>query len=93
MANCGAVEEDMTETESEVMLMAATTTPATPKTKRVVVKEDDAHHPYAFHVSGPRNVASPNWRDLISSSWYDCSLLFITSETSFCSYIVFKDSF
>lgn len=74
MANCGAVEEDMTETESEVMLMAATTTPATPKTKRVVVKEDDAHHPYAFHVSGPRNVASPNWRDLISSSWYDCSL-------------------
>ncbi|KAF2560619.1 hypothetical protein F2Q70_00015264 [Brassica cretica] len=71
MANCGAVEEDMTETESEVMLMAATTTPATPKTKRVVVKEDDAHHPYAFHVSGPRNVASPNWRDLISSSWKD----------------------
>lgn len=71
MANCGAAEEDMTETESDVMLMAAaTTTPMTPKTKRVVVKEDDAdHHPYAFHVSGPRNVASPNWRDLISSSW------------------------
>ncbi|KAG2312467.1 hypothetical protein Bca4012_027016 [Brassica carinata] len=73
MANCGAVEEeDMTETESSVVLMAAaTTTPMTPKTKRVVVKEDDAHHPYAFHVSGPRNVASPNWRDLISSSWKD----------------------
>ncbi|KAF8109217.1 hypothetical protein N665_0100s0006 [Sinapis alba] len=71
MANCGAVEEDMTETESNVVLMAATTTPMTPKTKRVVVKEDDAHHPYAFHVSGPRNVASPNWRDLISSSWKD----------------------
>ncbi|CAI0461331.1 unnamed protein product [Linum tenue] len=30
-----------------------------------------APHPYAFHVSGPRNVASPNWRDLISSSWKD----------------------
>lgn len=29
------------------------------------------HHPYAFHVSGPRNVSSPNWRDLISSSWKD----------------------
>ncbi|CAH8305997.1 unnamed protein product [Eruca vesicaria subsp. sativa] len=70
MANCGAVEEDMTETES-VVLMAATTTPTNPKTERVVVKEDDAHHPYAFHVSGPRNVASPNWRDLISSSWKD----------------------
>lgn len=28
-----------------------------------------AAHPYAFHVSGPRNVNSPNWRDLISSSW------------------------
>ncbi|GAA0170677.1 hydrolase [Lithospermum erythrorhizon] len=31
----------------------------------------DKEHPYAFHVSGPRNVASPNWRDLISSSWKD----------------------
>lgn len=28
-------------------------------------------HPFAFHVSGPRNVSSPNWRDLISSSWKD----------------------
>ncbi|XP_051135222.1 GDSL esterase/lipase At4g10955 [Andrographis paniculata] len=26
-------------------------------------------HPYAFHVSGPRNVPSINWRDLISSTW------------------------
>jgi len=26
-------------------------------------------HPYAFHVSGPRNLSSPNWRDLINSSW------------------------
>ncbi|XP_055824896.1 GDSL esterase/lipase At4g10955-like [Solanum dulcamara] len=26
-------------------------------------------HPYAFHVSGPRNVSSPNWKDLINSSW------------------------
>lgn len=26
-------------------------------------------HPYAFHVSGPRNLSSPNWRDIISSSW------------------------
>ncbi|TQD80682.1 hypothetical protein C1H46_033781 [Malus baccata] len=28
-------------------------------------------HPYAFHVSGPRNLTSPNWRDLINSSWKD----------------------
>ncbi|EFH54010.1 predicted protein [Arabidopsis lyrata subsp. lyrata] len=37
----------------------------------MVVKEDEAHHPYAFHVSGPSNVASPNWGDLINSSWKD----------------------
>ncbi|KAF6134554.1 hypothetical protein GIB67_022294 [Kingdonia uniflora] len=30
-----------------------------------------AHHPYAFHVSGPRNISSPNWRDLINSTWKD----------------------
>ncbi|GER53385.1 alpha/beta-Hydrolases superfamily protein [Striga asiatica] len=30
-----------------------------------------AQHPYAFHVSGPRNVPSINWRDLISSTWKD----------------------
>ncbi|KAH0859026.1 hypothetical protein HID58_087287 [Brassica napus] len=59
MSNCASVEEETKESES----VAATP----PKT--VVVKEDDAdHHPYAFHVSGPRNVSSPNWRDLINSS-------------------------
>ncbi|KAJ1385321.1 Fungal lipase-like domain [Sesbania bispinosa] len=26
-------------------------------------------HPFAFHVSGPRNLTTLNWRDLISSSW------------------------
>ncbi|XP_021898479.1 GDSL esterase/lipase At4g10955 [Carica papaya] len=36
-----------------------------------VVKEEA--HPYAFHISGPRNVASPNWRDLINSSWKDAN--------------------
>lgn len=45
-------------------------------TEVVVVNEQEEahnqhHHPYAFHVSGPRNVASPNWRDLINSSWKD----------------------
>ncbi|CAA7052730.1 unnamed protein product [Microthlaspi erraticum] len=61
------MEEDTTESESVALMVAAS--PTTPKT--VVVKEEDAHHPYAFHVSGPRNVASPNWRDLINSSWKD----------------------
>ncbi|XP_020088129.1 GDSL esterase/lipase At4g10955-like [Ananas comosus] len=28
-------------------------------------------HPYDFRVSGPRNLPSPNWRDLISSNWRD----------------------
>lgn len=28
-------------------------------------------HPDAFHVSGPRHLASPNWRHLISSNWKD----------------------
>ncbi|KAL0399617.1 UNVERIFIED_CONTAM: hypothetical protein Sradi_2305000 [Sesamum radiatum] len=33
--------------------------------------ETEAQHPYAFHVSGPRNVPSINWRDLINSTWKD----------------------
>ncbi|CAA2967689.1 GDSL esterase lipase At4g10955-like [Olea europaea subsp. europaea] len=37
----------------------------------VVEKEEEMQHPYAFHVSGPRNVSSPNWKDLINSSWKD----------------------
>ncbi|KAK6157101.1 hypothetical protein DH2020_011349 [Rehmannia glutinosa] len=28
----------------------------------------ETQHPYAFHVSGPRNVPSINWRDLINST-------------------------
>ncbi|WCJ24869.1 alpha/beta-Hydrolases superfamily protein [Euphorbia peplus] len=43
---------------------------ATAEAVAVTVVEMEAH-PYAFHVSGPRNVASPNWRDLINSSWKD----------------------
>lgn len=37
----------------------------------VVEKEEEMQHPYAFHVSGPRKVSSPNWKDLINSSWKD----------------------
>ncbi|XP_010442570.1 PREDICTED: GDSL esterase/lipase At4g10955-like [Camelina sativa] len=69
MANRVAMEEDVTESVT-LMVDSVASSPMTPKT--VVMKDDDdAHHPYAFHVSGPRNVASPNWRDLINSSWKD----------------------
>jgi hypothetical protein len=37
--------------------------------KVVVVQKQEEAHPYAFHVSGPRNLVNLNWRDLISSSW------------------------
>ncbi|TKY46781.1 GDSL esterase/lipase [Spatholobus suberectus] len=40
---------------------------------REVVQEEEASHPYAFHVSGPRNLTTLNWRDLISSSWKDAN--------------------
>lgn len=39
--------------------------------KVLVMESKEESHPYAFHVSGPRNVSSPNWRDLINSSWKD----------------------
>ncbi|KAL5791701.1 hypothetical protein ACOSP7_000295 [Xanthoceras sorbifolium] len=39
-------------------------------TKEAEIAKEEAH-PYAFHVSGPRNVVAPNWRDLINSSWKD----------------------
>ncbi|KAG5001904.1 hypothetical protein JHK87_022976 [Glycine soja] len=42
-------------------------------TKEMVQEEEEASHPYAFHVSGPRNLANLNWRDLISSSWKDAN--------------------
>jgi hypothetical protein len=38
----------------------------------VVVAAADAEvegHPYDFHVSGPRNLPPPNWREIIRSSW------------------------
>lgn len=35
----------------------------------VVQQKEEEAHPYAFHVSGPRNLVNLNWRDLISSSW------------------------
>ncbi|GMI69080.1 hypothetical protein like AT5G50890 [Hibiscus trionum] len=41
--------------------------------KAMVVIVEEEEHPYAFHVSGPRNVAKPNWRDLINSSWKDAN--------------------
>ncbi|KAK7304999.1 hypothetical protein VNO77_42897 [Canavalia gladiata] len=42
-------------------------------TRELVVQEEASSHPYAFHVSGPRNLTTLNWRDLISSSWKDAN--------------------
>ncbi|XP_004499980.1 GDSL esterase/lipase At4g10955-like [Cicer arietinum] len=39
----------------------------------VVQQKEEEAHPYAFHVSGPRNLVNLNWRDLISSSWKDAN--------------------
>ncbi|EOA13459.1 hypothetical protein CARUB_v10026502mg [Capsella rubella] len=64
------MEEDVTESVA-LMVDSVASSPMTPKTVVMNKEDDDAHHPYAFHVSGPRNVASPNWRDLINSSWKD----------------------
>ena len=40
-------------------------------------REDEAEerktgeeHPYDFRVCGPRNLSSPTWKDIFSSSWY-----------------------
>ncbi|XP_050366209.1 GDSL esterase/lipase At4g10955-like [Argentina anserina] len=41
------------------------------KEKTVVEAKPPPPHPDDFHVCGPRNVARPNWRDLIRSSWKD----------------------
>lgn len=62
MAKRGAEEitKDVEEQEEEGAMAVV---------QEVVEEEEVAHHPYAFHVSGPRNVAKPNWRDLINSSW------------------------
>ncbi|XP_042477410.1 GDSL esterase/lipase At4g10955-like [Macadamia integrifolia] len=38
-----------------------------------ISSDSEEAHPYAFHISGPRNVSSPSWRDLINSSWKDAN--------------------
>lgn len=35
----------------------------------IQTQPEEEAHPYAFHVSGPRNLVNLNWRDVISSSW------------------------
>ncbi|KAL7143583.1 hypothetical protein ABFS83_08G201600 [Erythranthe nasuta] len=42
-----------------------------PKSRNRICRNDDDEHPYAFHVSGPRNVSPLNWRDLLFSTWKD----------------------
>ncbi|XP_010688891.2 GDSL esterase/lipase At4g10955 [Beta vulgaris subsp. vulgaris] len=52
------------EVEGNLQEMAATTI-------QMMEGSNVEAHPYAFHVSGPRNLSSPNWRDIISSTWKD----------------------
>ncbi|KAF3334791.1 GDSL esterase/lipase [Carex littledalei] len=42
---------------------------STPEQPKLSDASETTPHPYEFHVSGPRNLPSPNWRDLIRSSW------------------------
>ncbi|XVF81680.1 hypothetical protein PTKIN_Ptkin15bG0174700 [Pterospermum kingtungense] len=68
MAKRGAEEitEEVEEQKEGAMVVAV-------KEEEVEEVKEVEHHPYAFHVSGPRNVAKPNWRDLINSSWKDAN--------------------
>lgn len=52
--------------------------------------EPQTQHPYAFHVSGPRNVPSINWRDLINSSWLvpPNSLIFHSHDVCVCVFLI-----
>ncbi|KAK3183395.1 hypothetical protein Dsin_030681 [Dipteronia sinensis] len=36
-----------------------------------IITTKEAENSKEFHVSGPRNVVAPNWRDLINSSWQE----------------------
>ncbi|WOL02228.1 GDSL esterase/lipase [Canna indica] len=51
---------------------------------------EEAAHPYHFLVSGPRNLSSPNWRDLIHSGW--CALFYFLTGLSHLSLVV-SDSY
>ncbi|KAF7833500.1 GDSL esterase/lipase [Senna tora] len=45
-------------------------------TTKEKVEDEEAphhHHPYAFHVCGPRNFTTLTWRDLLNSSWKDAN--------------------
>ena len=51
------------------LMASPDTAESTPAAAEAGAATEEEAHPYAFHVSGPRNVISPNWRDLINSSW------------------------
>ncbi|KAF7833498.1 GDSL esterase/lipase [Senna tora] len=43
-------------------------------TTKEKVEDEEAphhHHPYAFHVCGPRNFTTLTWRDLLNSSCHN----------------------
>lgn len=54
--------------------------------KVMAVAAVEAAHPYDFHVSGPRNLSSPNWKDLIRSSWF-------VSPSNLCFFLRLPEGF
>lgn len=70
----GKGREEGKKSEAEVMAAAAAA---------------EVAHPYDFHVSGPRNLSSPNWKDLIRSSWFVSSSLFTATLASVSSNLCF----
>ncbi|KAK5818181.1 GDSL esterase/lipase At4g10955 isoform X1 [Gossypium arboreum] len=71
MAKRGVEEVVVVALEEKGGAMAVVVEEKEQKEEKENEKEEEEAHPYAFHVSGPRNVAKPNWRDLINSSWKD----------------------
>lgn len=69
-----AVKSDAEEEEDVMVVVEEGTGGGRCGGEAVVVAAADAEvegHPYAFHVSGPRNLPLPNWREIIRSSWKD----------------------
>lgn len=69
-SNCNNINnKEFVNSAAEAAVVAAAATDSSSSSTCVVSNDNENHHPYAFHVSGPRNVSSPNWREIIKSSW------------------------
>lgn len=55
-------------------------------------KEKNEAHPYAFHVSGPRNLSNPTWRELLNSSWWTTISFLLSILLNFSTLLVLRVS-